>query len=167
MQDIEQIQIRAALKEDVPSILALVKELAAYERASHEVSNTVFMMEADGFGENPIFWAIVAEHQQQIIGLSLYYIRYSTWKGKSLYLEDIIVHASYRRKGIGKRLFEETIKAAQRMQVKGMTWQVLDWNQPAIDFYRKYPCSIDDEWLNCKLSEEFIQSFVHSIRNHT
>lgn len=158
--------IREAVKEDLPAMLALIQELAAYEKAPQEVSNTVSMMEEDGFGPKPVYWAYVAEKGNEIIGLSLYYIRYSTWKGKCLYLEDIIIKEAHRNQGIGKQLFEKTILAAKKMEAKSMIWQVLDWNKPAIDFYRQYPCTFDAEWINCKLSEAYIQTFNPSDTPH-
>ncbi|MCX7743472.1 MAG: GNAT family N-acetyltransferase [Flavobacteriales bacterium] len=146
--------LRPAKKVDAPEILRLIKLLAEYEKAPHEVTNTVEDIIRDGFGENPIFWVIVAEADQRIVGMSLWYIRYSTWKGKCLYLEDIIVEEPYRGKGIGKALFEATIHAAKNMQAKAMVWQVLDWNTPSIEFYKKYGCELDNTWINCKLTEE-------------
>ncbi len=145
------MQIRKGVKSDVPAIMALVKELAIYEKAENEVSNTIEQMEIDGFGENPIFYFIVAELNNEIVGMSLYYYRYSTWKGKRLYLEDYIVTESQRGKGLGKLLFDETIKLAKDTECTGMMWQVLDWNEPAINFYKKYPTRFDAEWFNCHL----------------
>lgn len=131
--------------------MELIKELAEYERAAQEVSNTLTMMEADGFGTNPIYGFFVAEEGAIIHGLSLYYYRYSTWKGKRLYLEDIIVTQSQRGKGIGKDLFDVTMKKALDENCTGMMWQVLEWNTPAIEFYKKYNSRLDSEWINCHL----------------
>jgi GNAT superfamily N-acetyltransferase len=143
--------IRKATKEDLPEVLALVTELAVYEKAGHEVTITLEELEKDGFGENPLYWIILAENEQGILGMAFYYIRYSTWKGRCLYLEDIVVKEEYRGKKIGKVLFEETIKAAKEMNAKLMTWQVLDWNEPAINFYKKFNAELDGEWINGKL----------------
>jgi GNAT superfamily N-acetyltransferase len=143
--------IRKATKEDLPEVLALVTELAVYEKAGHEVTITLQELEKDGFGENPLYWIILAENEQGILGMSFYYIRYSTWKGRCLYLEDIVVKEEYRGQKIGKILFEETIKAAKEMNAKLMTWQVLDWNEPAINFYKKFDAELDEEWINGKL----------------
>lgn len=146
--------IRKAQREDLPEVLALVKELALYEKAPHEVTITLEELEQDGFGEHPLYWIILAENEDGILGMSFYYIRYSTWKGKCLYLEDIVVKEVHRGKGIGNALFEETIQAAKAMGAKLMTWQVLDWNEPAIKFYEKFNAELDGEWLNGKLRFE-------------
>lgn len=146
--------IRRATKEDLPDVLALVKELALYEKAPEEVTITLKELEEDGFGDNPLYWIILAEDESGILGMSFYYIRYSTWKGKCLYLEDIVVKEDHRGRGIGKVLFEETINAAKEMNAKIMTWQVLDWNEPAINFYKKFNAELDGEWINGKLRFE-------------
>ena len=143
--------IRNGLKADVPAIMGLVKELAIYEKAENEVSNSIEQMETDGFGENPIFQFIVAELNGEVIGMSLYYFRYSTWKGKRLYLEDYIITEKYRGIGAGKLLFDATIFQAHKTNCTGMMWQVLDWNESAINFYKKYPTRFDAEWFNCHL----------------
>ncbi len=152
--------IRVGKKEDLPRVLELIKELAEYERAPHEVSNTLAMMEADGFGINPIYGFFVAEEGTVIHGLSLYYYRYSTWKGKRLYLEDIIVTQSQRGKGIGKELFDITMKKALDENCTGMMWQVLEWNKPAIEFYKKYNATLDSEWINCHLEAGQIREIL-------
>ncbi|MEP5610822.1 MAG: GNAT family N-acetyltransferase [Cyclobacteriaceae bacterium] len=145
-------QIRKGIKEDLPRLLELVVELAVYENAEDEVANTVARMEKDGFGENPIYGFIVAEENSEIIGAAIYYYRYSTWKGKRMYLEDLIVTESKRGVGAGKLLFEETIKIGKETDCTGMMWQVLDWNEPAINFYKKYNSNLDGEWINCNLN---------------
>ncbi len=154
------ITIRTGRKEDLPRTLQLIKELAEYERAPHEVTNTVSQMEIDGFGPNPIYGFFVAEEENRIIGLSLYYWRYSTWKGKRLYLEDIIVTESQRGRGIGKLLFDRTMQHALDENCSGMLWQVLDWNEPAINFYKKYGSKMDGEWINASLEREQLQKLV-------
>jgi GNAT superfamily N-acetyltransferase len=126
------IKIRTGAQGDLPQVLALVRELAEYENALHEVTNTVALMEQDAFGKEPIFGFFVAEDEHRIVGISVYYYRYSTWKGKRLYLEDIVVTGSKRGKGIGHLLFEETMRFALSNNCSGMTWQVLDWNKPAL-----------------------------------
>lgn len=148
------ISIRVGKKDDLVQVLELIKELALFERAPHEVINTVEMMEQDGFGPNPIYGFFVAEQQNRIIGLSLFYWRYSTWKGKRLYLEDIIVTEKERGNGVGKKLFDRTMQHALDQQCSGMMWQVLDWNEPAINFYKKYGARLDGEWINCTLERE-------------
>ena len=145
------ITIRKGKKEDLPGILELIKELAVYEKAGDRVANTVEMMEEDGYGEHPIFDFIVAEDESGIIGTSVYYYRYSTWLGRRLYLEDLIVTENKRGSGAGKLLFEETIRIGKATKCTGMMWQVLDWNEPAINFYKKYNTRFDEEWVNCNI----------------
>lgn len=154
------ITIRPGRKEDLPRVLELIKELAEYERAPHEVTNTVERLERDGFGPHPVFGFFVAENAERIIGLSLYYWRYSTWKGKRLYLEDIIVTESARGNGAGKLLFDRTMQKCLEENCTGMMWQVLDWNEPAINFYKKYGAKLDGEWVNCGLEAEQIRKLV-------
>ena len=146
-----QTIIRNATKNDLPEVLALIKELALFEKQPDEVIITLQDLEIDGFGKNPLFWIILAEKNNNIVGMSFYYVRYSTWKGKCLYLEDLVVKEAFKKQGIGKLLFEATIEAAKKMNAKLMTWQVLDWNEPAINFYKKFNAELDDEWLNGKI----------------
>lgn len=145
------IKLRKASKEDLPEVISLIKELAEFERAAHEVKITLEELIQNGFGEHPLYWIILAEIDEKIVGMSFYYIRYSTWTGRNLYLEDIVVKEQYRGHGVGKLLFEETIKIAKEMNVRQMMWQVLDWNEPAINFYKKYNAELDGEWINGKL----------------
>jgi GNAT superfamily N-acetyltransferase len=151
--------IRKGTRVDLPAVLDLIKELAEYEKALGEVSISLEELEVDGFGTHPEYWFLVAEVDGEIVGISFYYIRYSTWKGRFLYLEDLVVKEAYRRKGVGAALFEETIRIAQEIEVNGMTWQVLDWNAPAIDFYKKYSADLDDGWINGKLVKKQITDF--------
>ena len=151
--------IRKGTRADLPAVLNLIKELAEYEKALDEVSISLEELEVDGFGTHPEYWFLVAEIDDEIVGISFYYIRYSTWKGRFLYLEDLVVNEAYRRKGVGAALFEETIRIAQEIEVNGMTWQVLDWNTPAIDFYKKYNAYLDDGWINGKLVKKQIIDF--------
>lgn len=151
------ILIRKGKKSDLPGIFDLIKELAKYEKAENEVSNSILSMEDDGFGENPIYFFFVAESiEKNIIGMALYYFKYSTWKGRCLFLEDIIVNSEYRGLGIGKALFQKVIHQAKNEKVKRLEFQVLNWNQTAIDFYKKFDCNFDDEWINVKLTEDQI-----------
>jgi GNAT superfamily N-acetyltransferase len=154
------ISIRVGVKKDLRRVLELVKELALFERAPDEVTNTLAMMEEDGFGKNPVYGFFVAEEDGVILGLSLYYWRYSTWKGKRLWLEDIIVTESERGRGIGKLLFDRTMEKALEENCTGMMWQVLDWNEPAITFYKKYGAKLDPQWVNCQLEAEQIRQLV-------
>jgi GNAT superfamily N-acetyltransferase len=152
------IKIRKAVAADCPGMMELIKELAVFEKAPDEVTVTMEHFVETGFGKNPVWEALVAVEvengKEKPVGLSLWYMRYSTWKGLRLYLEDIIVNEAYRGRGIGKKLFNETMNEARRLGVSGMMWQVLDWNQPAIDFYKQYGADISSEWLNCSLKFE-------------
>ncbi|HEY8784276.1 MAG TPA: GNAT family N-acetyltransferase [Mucilaginibacter sp.] len=150
------IDIRIAKKEDCPRLLELVNELAIFERAPEEVTVTLEEFENAGFGEKPVWKAFVAEADGIIAGFALYYIRYSTWKGCRMYLEDLIITENMRGKGIGKLLFDRLIVEARELGFSGITWQVLDWNEPAINFYKKYEASIEAGWLNGSLSRERI-----------
>jgi GNAT superfamily N-acetyltransferase len=154
-----EINIRKGYKEDLPAVLLLVQELATFEKEPEAVVVTLEDMENDGFGEKPVFKFIVAEDQGVIVGMALYYVKYSTWKGKCLFLEDLIVTQKYRRHKIGNRLFEEVIRAAQKMKARRMEWQVLGWNEPAIQFYKNYNAEFLKEWMSCRLNEEQIMEF--------
>jgi len=131
--------------------MELVHELAVYEKAPEEVTVTLEHFEESGFGLNPIWWAFVAEVEGKVEAFALYYIRYSTWKGQRMYLEDILVTEKLRGKHIGKQLFDRLIEEAKERKLKGIVWQVLEWNEPAINFYKKYDATFDPEWVNCGL----------------
>lgn len=146
------IKIRTGVKADLPDILKLIQELADYEKAPAEVEVTVAEMEHWGFGPDKIFDFFVAEKNDVIVGLALYYYKYSTWKGKCLFLEDIIVTENMRGTGIGKLLFDKIVEVAKEKNVRRLEWQVLEWNEPAIKFYKKYNATLDPEWLNGKLT---------------
>jgi GNAT superfamily N-acetyltransferase len=147
------IKLRKAVKQDCRQIMDLVHELANYERLAGEVTVSFDHFVESGFGENPIWWAIVAEEGNKIIGFALYYIRFSTWKGQRMYLEDLLVTEKMRGKGIGKLLFDELIKEAKEKNLSGIAWQVLDWNEPAINFYKKLgDVDITSGWLNASLN---------------
>lgn len=151
--------LRIGEERDLPQVLELVKELAAYEKAPLEVEVTVEEMTRWGFGSDKIFDLFVLEKEGRIIGIAVYYYKYSTWKGKCLFLEDLIVTQSERGRGYGKLLFEEVVKVAKAQRVRRMEWQVLEWNTPAIDFYKRYNSNLDEEWINCKLTFEQLQAF--------
>lgn len=146
------ILIRKAEKRDCSRMLELIQELAIYEKAPDEVTVSLHHFEESGFGDKPVWWAFVAEVNGTIEGIALYYIRYSTWKGQRMYLEDIIVTEKMRGNKIGSLLFDRLIEEAKEKQFQGMNWQVLDWNEPAINFYKKYNASFDPEWVNCSIT---------------
>lgn len=146
-----QITIRRAVVEDCRRLLELVHELALYERAPEQVTVTLEHFIESGFGPSPVWWAFVAEADGDVKGFALYYIRYSTWKGQRMYLEDILVTESWRGKGLGKLLFDQLIIEARERKLTGIVWQVLEWNEPAINFYKKYQADFDPEWVNCSL----------------
>jgi GNAT superfamily N-acetyltransferase len=129
--------------------LELVKELAEYERAPDEVTVTAEHFEESGFGPNPVWWAFVAELDGRIEGFALYYIRFSTWKGQRMYLEDFVVTEKLRGQGIGQRLFDQLQVEAQEKGFNAIVWQVLKWNEPAINFYKKNGASFEGEWFTC------------------
>ena len=148
-----KITIREGIKEDLPAVLRLIKELANYEKSIDEVTITLEDLEKDGFEGSPWYWFLVAEKENEIVGLSFYWIRYSTWKGKFLFLEDFVIKEEYRRHGVGSKLFKGTIKICKQLNLNGMIWQVLDWNSPAIDFYKKFDAEISKDWLNGRLTK--------------
>lgn len=145
------VSIRKAVKDDMASVLELIKELASYEHALEQVENTAEQLQEDGFGDQAVFECFVAEDANQIIGFALFYTSYSTWKGKCLYLEDLLVTNAYRRKGVGKMLFDKVLQTAKERGAGRFEWQVLDWNEPAINFYKKYNADLDPEWINGKI----------------
>ena len=147
-----EISIRKAVKEDCPRLMELVNELALYEKAPQEVTVSPEHFTESGFGSNPVWWAYVAEVDGNVEGFALYYIRYSTWKGQRMYLEDIIVTEDMRGKGLGKLLFDKLIEEAREKKFTGISWQVLNWNEPAINFYKKYNAVFDSEWVDCKIN---------------
>ncbi len=164
------IIIRKAVKEDCKRMMELIKELAVYEKEPEAVTVSFDHFVESGFGENPVWQAFVAEApiasisaspfppgegRGEVVGFALYYIRYSTWKGQRLYLEDILVTDKMRGKGIGKLLFDKLIEECKIKKYSGMVWQVLDWNEPAKNFYKKYPnVSFDGGWLNCAIATD-------------
>ncbi|HLT41255.1 MAG TPA: GNAT family N-acetyltransferase, partial [Sphingobacteriaceae bacterium] len=146
--------LRKARKEDCVRLLELVQELAEYEKAPEEVTVSIDEFIDSGFGEHPVWEAFVIELDGVIQGMALYYIRYSTWKGRRIYLEDIIVTQNMRGKGFGKILFDKVWQTCVDRNYSGLVWQVLDWNTPAINFYKKYPVDFDSGWLNATLENK-------------
>lgn len=147
------IIIRPATPKDCPRLLELIRELAEYEQALDQVEVDPEHFLESGFGSCPVWWAHVAEIKGTIVGFALYYIRYSTWKGQRLYLEDIIVTRAYRRLGIGKKLFDAVLEDAKAKNLRGVVWQVLAWNEPAIQFYEQYSPTFNHEWITCTIEE--------------
>ena len=153
--------IRRGVEADLPQVLGLIKELALYEKAPEAVTNNLAAMQRDGFGPAPIFSFFVLEnHEANIIGLALFYTAYSTWKGRMLYLEDLVVTESARRGGLGRLLFDAVVAEARATDAVRLKWQVLDWNEPAIDFYKKLGANIENEWLNGNLDERQLASYA-------
>lgn len=147
------VTIRKAVKEDCKRLMELIHELAVYEKAPEEMTVTLAHFEESGFGANPVWQAFVAEVNGTVQGFALYYTRYSTWKGQRMYLEDLLVNELFRRRNIGSLLFDKLIDEARQKNFSGMVWQVLHWNTPAINFYKKYKGVIIDEgWFNCSLN---------------
>ena len=154
------IKTRIGVAADLPRLRELIIELAIYEKEPDAVEVTLEELENDGFGPHKIFDFFVAEWNGKVEGIALYYFKYSTWKGKCVYLEDIVVNEKLRGQGIGKRLFDEVVRVAARQKCKRMEWQVLEWNEPAMNFYRKYNAELDPEWLNGRLVGKQLQELA-------
>jgi len=152
--------IRKGTENDMPAVLNLIKELAIFENEPHAVVVSVADLVRDGFGESPLFTTFVAEDQNVIIGMALFYYRFSTWKGKTIHLEDLIVTESQRGTGAGFKLYTEVIKEGKRENVRRIEWNVLDWNTPAIDFYKKSGAKMVEDWRVVHMDEEGIDNFL-------
>jgi len=152
----KNIVIREANEKDFPAILVLIKELAAFEKSSQTVTNTVQLMKK----EKHLFYSFVAEtDEKEIVGMAVCFFAYYTWVGKSLYLDDLIVKEVFRRKGIGRALLRKIFEFAKKQNCKRVRWQVLNWNKPAINLYKKAGAVIDNEWNNCDFDVEAIKNF--------
>lgn len=154
------MNIRVGKKEDMKAVLSLIQELAHFEKEPDAVKVTEEDLIRDGFGNQPLFHVFVAEIELEIVGIALYYYRYSTWKGKIIHLEDLVVKKEMRGKGIGYALYSEIIKQGQRDNVRRIDWHVLDWNTPAIDFYKKTGAKVFSEWQLAQMDEAGIASFI-------
>lgn len=147
-----EIVVKKAVKEDCEAIMNLIHELAVYEKAPNEITVSMEHFIESGFGAKPVWEAFVAKENNIIKGFALYYIRYSTWKGQRIYLEDLLVTEDMRGKGIGKLLFDQLVEECKSKKYSGLVWQVLDWNEPAINFYKKFEgVKFDSEWVNCSM----------------
>lgn len=155
--------IRNANKNDMPQVLSLIKELAIFEKEEHAVEVTVNDLEQDGFGDNPAFHCFVAEVNNKIEGIALVFQRYSTWKGKALHLEDLIVSEAMRGSGMGSALLDEVVKYGHDLGVKRINWEVLDWNEPAIIFYEKKGANVMRDWNVVHLNEQGIKNYISKL----
>lgn len=155
----EKLVIRKGTEADLPAVLELIRELALFEKAPEQVTNTLEAMKQDAFGDKPVFSFHVAALDGRVVGMAVYFVKYSTWKGKGLYLDDLMVTEQHRGKGIGSALFNAYMQEAKKIGAKQAHWQVLDWNEPAIRLYRKINATIDATWLDCKLTEEQITNY--------
>ena len=152
--------IRKGTPEDMPAVLELIQELALFEKEPEAVVVTVEDLIRDGFSENPLFHTFVAEENGEIIGIALYYYRFSTWKGKTIHLEDLIVNEKHRGTGAGLALYTEIIKQGKRDNVRRIEWNVLDWNEPAIQFYQKSGANMLEDWRVVHMDEQGISNFI-------
>ncbi|MCF6224496.1 MAG: GNAT family N-acetyltransferase [Flavobacteriaceae bacterium] len=155
-----ELKLRNALKTDMHSVLELIKELAAFENEPEAVTISEKILMEDGFGENPSFKVYVAELKNEIVGMALFYNRYSTWKGKSLHLEDLIVKNNHRGKGIGSALYTKVLRYAHDNHFKRVAWEVLDWNKVAIDFYKSTGAKVFDVWRVAQMDEEGLSNYI-------
>jgi ribosomal protein S18 acetylase RimI-like enzyme len=147
----KNIIIRKAETADLIQVYGLIKELAVFENEPNEPTNPIKKFIEEGSCKNPRFQVIVAEEKQVVVGIALYYYGYSTWKGSMIYLDDLVVKESHRKSGIGKQLMDELISIAKEEKIKQLRWQVLDWNENAINFYKKYPVTFDATWITVKM----------------
>lgn len=154
--------IREGKKEDMPEVLNLIKELAHFEKEPEAVVVTVADLQEDGFGASPLFKTYVAEMDNKIVGMALFYPRYSTWKGPTIHLEDLIVTQSKRSLNIGKELYKKVIAYGFSKGVRRIEWVVLDWNAPAIEFYKKTGAVVLQDWNTAQMDESAIKKYVET-----
>src|SRR5690554_913402 len=154
------MQIREAIKEDMPQVLELIKELAIFENEPNAVEITKKVLEQEGFGETPLFTCFVAEKNDEIVGAALVYFRFSTWKGRMLHLEDLIVKESERGKGIGEALYSKVMQYAFDRGLKRVAWDVLDWNQGAIRFYERSGAKLMKDWRVVHMDENGLRNYI-------
>ncbi len=155
------MNIRKGRIEDMPRVLELIQELATFEKQPDAVQVTVSDLERDGFGPNPLFQILVAELDGEIPGIALFYNRFSTWKGKTIHLEDLIVSEQYRGSGIGMKLYQAVMAEAKKQNVRRVEWNVLDWNTPAISFYEKTGAVVFKDWLVAQMDEKGLTDFLN------
>ncbi|GAA4275255.1 GNAT family N-acetyltransferase [Aquimarina gracilis] len=155
--------IRDAVEADMPQVLELIRELAVFEKEPDAVEVTVQELVKEGFGETPLFHCFVAEVDHKIVGIALVYYRFSTWKGRSIHLEDLIVKESMRGTGLGSALYAQVMKYAKAKGVRRVEWVVLDWNQNAIDFYEKSGATLLKDWYLVQMNEEGVHKFVANL----
>jgi GNAT superfamily N-acetyltransferase len=159
------IILREAQKSDMRSVLFLIKELATFEKETNAVEVTEKDLIRDGFGEHPSFKVYVAVEKDEVIGMALFYERFSTWKGRSIHLEDLIVKREHRNKGVGKALYTKVLTHAHDLKFKRVSWEVLDWNKVAIDFYKSTGAKILDDWQVVHMNESSLENFVTKQRS--
>lgn len=152
--------IRLAVKEDAEDLLRLIKGLAAYEKAHEQVVLKAEDLVRDGFGAEPKFLCYVAERDQRIVGMALFYLRYSTWKGPVVHLEDLMVEKDHRSQGIGSALYQAVLSFAREKKVRRVNWEVLDWNSPAIEFYEKSGAEVLKEWRVVSMSDQVLNEYL-------
>ncbi|WP_010135046.1 GNAT family N-acetyltransferase [Ochrovirga pacifica] len=155
--------IRKAKRKDVPTIYSLIQELAVFEKEPEAVEITVQDLEEDGFGEQPKFEVFIAENNEKVLGMALFYYRYSTWKGKTIHLEDLIVKEDARGKGVGRLLYNEVLKYAHQLQVRRVEWAVLNWNTPAVEFYKNSGADIFEDWRIVQMNQQQLDDYIKHI----
>ncbi|MFD1314259.1 GNAT family N-acetyltransferase [Namhaeicola litoreus] len=158
-----QVIIRKANESDMKSVLSLINDLAIFEKEPHMVEVTEAQLIEDGFGEKPAFEALLAEVNGQVVGMALYYERYSTWKGKTIHLEDLIVKETHRNQGLGTKLYNEVLKTAQSRGYKRVEWNVLDWNKVAIDFYESTGAKILESWRVVQMDKAGLENYLNTL----